>query len=186
MRLPLAPKNSINWGRSFLNGLITVVSALLCLGLLPVRLPGMELVGIGPDWPLLWVVTWSLRRTPLQGLVGGVAMGWLQDALTNPATGGLWPTHAVGLSLVGWLTARLEKDRLIQEDFVSVALIVFAMAVVNETAMALQWSALGSRPLTAVWTDHQRLALGSAVLSSLWAPIVYLPLSQWWKRQALT
>jgi len=78
------------------------------------------------------------------------------------------------------LTALLQKDRLIQEDFISVALIVFAMAAISETLMALQWSVLGHRPLGLIWLDHQRITLASAILSSLWAPLVYVPLSRLW------
>jgi len=40
----------------------------------------------------------------------------------------------------GILTARLQKQRYIQEDFISVALIVFGMAVLAETVTALQFS----------------------------------------------
>ncbi|MCS7030723.1 MAG: rod shape-determining protein MreD [Gloeomargarita sp. SKYG116] len=159
--------------------LTTVVSAIGTLALLPVRWPGMELAGIAPDWPLIWVVAWSVRRTPWQGLIAGLALGVLQDALVNPRLG-WWPSHGLSLGIVGFLTALLQKDRLIQEDFISVALIVFAMAVIAETVMAVQWTVSGQRPLGQIWLDHQRLALASAILSSLWAPLVYVPLSRLW------
>ncbi|MEN9243691.1 MAG: rod shape-determining protein MreD, partial [Gloeomargarita sp. DG02_5_bins_242] len=74
-----------------------------------------------------------------------------------------------------------QKDRLIQEDFISIALIVFAMAAISETVMALQWSVFGGRSLGQIWWDHQRLTLASAILSSLWAPLVYMPLSRLWQ-----
>ncbi len=160
-------------------GLATVLSALGALALLPLRLPGMELAGIAPDWPLIWVVAWSVKRTPWQGLIAGLTLGILQDALVNPGSG-WWPSHALGLGAAGFLTALLQKDRLIQEDFISVALIVFAMAAISETLMAVQWSLVGDRPLGQIWLDHQRLALASAILSSLWAPLVYMPLSRLW------
>jgi len=159
--------------------LATVLSALASLALLPLRLPGMELAGIAPDWPLIWVVAWSVKRTAWQGLIAGVSLGILQDALVSPGRG-WWPSHALGLGVAGALTALLQKDRLIQEDFISVALIVFAMAAISETLMALQWSVLGHRPLGQIWLDHQRLTLASAILSSLWAPLVYVPLSRLW------
>ncbi|APB34223.1 PEP-CTERM putative exosortase interaction domain protein [Gloeomargarita lithophora Alchichica-D10] len=162
--------------------LATGVSALGSLALLPLRLPGMELAGIAPDWPLIWVVAWSVKRTPWQGLIAGVTLGILQDALVNPGVG-WWPSHALGLGVAGFLTALLQKDRLIQEDFISVALIVFAMAAISETLMAVQWSILGHRPLGQIWLDHQRLTLASAILSSLWAPLVYMPLSRLWQSE---
>ncbi|MEN9234411.1 MAG: rod shape-determining protein MreD [Gloeomargarita sp. DG02_4_bins_56] len=160
--------------------LATVLSALAALALLPLRLPGMELAGIAPDWPLIWVVAWSVKRTPWQGLIAGLTLGILQDALVNPGVG-WWPSHAVGLGVAGFLTALLQKDRLIQEDFISIALIVFAMAAISETVMALQWSVFGGRSLGQIWWDHQRLTLASAILSSLWAPLVYMPLSRLWQ-----
>jgi rod shape-determining protein MreD len=83
------------------------------------------------------------------------------------------------------LTGRIQKERYIQEDFISVALIVFGMAVVGETVTAIQYSLLGDRNLAEIWTDHQRIALSSAILSSLWAPVVYYPLNRWWERMKL-
>ncbi|NEO49923.1 MAG: rod shape-determining protein MreD, partial [Moorea sp. SIO4A3] len=35
--------------------------------------------------------------------------------------------------------------------------------------------------LAQIWTDHQRIAICSAILSSLWAPVVYYPLNRWWQ-----
>lgn len=175
VRRPL--NSSLPRGRILLT---TVVSAVMALVLLPLRWPGMELAGIAPDWPLIWVVAWSIKRPPWQGLIAGIALGICQDGLVNPSIG-WWPSHGLSLGTVGFLTALLQKDRLIQEDFISVALIVFAMAVIAETVMAIQWTVMGQRPLGQIWFDHQRLALASAILSSLWAPLVYAPLSRLWQ-----
>lgn len=164
------------WARQLFNWVVTVVSVLLCLMVLPMRLPGMELLGIAPNWLLIWVVAWSLKRTALQGALAGVVLGLIQDGMTSPE-----PTHVLSLALVGILTARIQKQRYIQEDFISVALIVFGMAVVGETVTAIQYSLMGDRNLAEIWTDHQRIALSSAILSSLWAPVVYYPLNRWWE-----
>jgi rod shape-determining protein MreD len=158
------------WARQILNWVVTVGSVMLCLLVLPARLPGMELL-------LIWVVAWSLKRTILQGALAGVALGLIQDGMTSPH-----PTHVISLALVGILTARIQKQRYIQEDFISVALIVFGMAVVGETVTAIQYSLMGDRNLAEIWSDHQRIALSSAILSSLWAPVVYYPLNRWWER----
>ncbi|MBE9128473.1 MULTISPECIES: rod shape-determining protein MreD [unclassified Coleofasciculus] len=165
------------WARQLINWIVTVTSVILCLVILPSRLPGMELLGISPNWLLIWVVAWSLKRTALQGALAGLALGLIQDGMTSHD-----PTHVVSLALVGVLTARLQKQRYIQEDFISVALIVFGMAVVGETIIAIQYSLMGDRNLTQIWADHQRIALSSAILSSLWAPVVYYPLNRWWER----
>lgn len=166
--------------RSVLNWSVTAASVFLCLLVLPLRFPGIELAGIGPNWLLIWVVAWSLKRTALQGVIAGLALGLLQDGMTSPH-----PTHALSLAIVGLLTARIRKERFIQEDFISVALIVFAMAVLAETVTAIQFSLLGNRSLSEVWTYHQFIALSSAILSSLWAPVIYFPLNRWWQQMSV-
>ncbi|WP_448564022.1 rod shape-determining protein MreD [Trichothermofontia sp.] len=191
-----------------LDWLLTGGSAVLCCILLLVRLPSMSLAGIGPNWPLIWVVAWSVKRSIWQGALAGLVLGLIQDGLSSPN-----PTHVLSLVVVGVLTACLQKQKYIQEDFISIALIVFGMAVVAETVVALQfclhhllptqpdWSREGlltplSTPqpsanqelehshhtLGEIWTHHQRVALSSAILSSLWAPVVYYPLNRLWER----
>lgn len=172
-----------NWQRyrqQISNWMVTIGSLLLCTTLLPLRLPGMELLGLGPNWLLIWVVAWSVKRTTLQGAIAGLAVGLIQDGMTSP-----YPSHALALACVGILTARIKKQRYIQEDFISVALIVFGMAVVAETVMAIQFGIWSDRNLAGVWIDYQRIALASAILSSLWAPVVYYPLNRWWRRMSL-
>ena len=177
LRWPPYARQALNWG-------ITVASVLLCLLILPTRFPGMSLLGIGPNWLLIWVVAWSVNRTVFEGALAGLTLGWLQDGMTAAQ-----PTHTLSLIVVGALTARLQKQRYIQEDFISIALIVFGMAVLAETIIAVQFSAqaLGSaasRDLGSIWLYHQQIALASAILSSLWAPAVYYPLNRWWKQIA--
>src|ERR687886_1435618 len=121
------------WARQILNWIVTVGSVMLCLLVLPTRLPGMELLEIAPNWLLIWVVAWSLKRTVLQGALAGLVLGLIQDGMTSPQ-----PTHVISLALVGVLTARIQKQRYIQEDFISVALIVFGMAVVGEEGGPVQ------------------------------------------------
>jgi rod shape-determining protein MreD len=173
--------------RQAINWLVSVCSLLLCLVLLPMRLPGMELAGIAPNWLLIWVVAWSIKRTVVQGAIAGVIVGLLQDGMTAPM-----PSHALSLALVGIVTACLHKQRYLQEDFISVALIVFVMAALAEVITAAQfsiWSAAISGKYTAtasnfgeIWTYYQRVSLASAIVSSLWAPVVYYPLNRWWEK----
>ena len=162
--------------KKWLNWLIITGSGLVCLLLSPTRLPGMELLGLAPNWVLIWVVIWSLKRSPFQAVVAGVALGLIQDGMT-----GNYPSHAIGLAWVGYLTARLQKQRFLKEDFISVALIVFCMAIVAETAIAVQLGFTGSRSWSELWQYYQPIALTSAILSSLWAPILYFPLNAWWE-----
>ena len=172
--------------REYVNWVVTVGSALFCLLLLPMRIPGMELLGIAPNWLLIWVVAWSIKRTVIQGAIAGLVLGLIQDGMTSPD-----PTHVLSLAIVGILTARLQKQRYLQEDFISVALIVFGMTILAETIATLQfgffsYTSAGTATLTIgklaeVWQYRQQITLTSAIVTSLWAPIVYYPLNHWWK-----
>lgn len=182
MSLSRAKPKRTDFQRACLNGWITVASVAVCLLLLPARFPGTALLGITPNWLLIWVIAWSVNRSVLDAAIAGLVLGLLQDGLTSPH-----PTHALSLILVGVLTARLQTQRFIQEDVVSVALIVFGMAVIAETVMAIQISGQhllipGSpyQSLSQIWLYHQRVALSSAILSSLWSPALYFPLKYWW------
>lgn len=174
--------------RKFTNGSVTLASIVLCLLLSPTRFPGMELLGVAPNWLLIWVVSWSINRSFWRAGLVGWSVGFLQDGMSEHT-----PTHALSLLIVGVLTASLKKQRYVQEDFISVAMIVFAMSVIAETVIALQfgWSTwrAGSHvtfvSFEEVWSYYQDIALASALLSSLWAPTLYYPLNYWWRRMQL-
>ncbi|MBW4567970.1 MAG: rod shape-determining protein MreD [Tolypothrix carrinoi HA7290-LM1] len=163
--------------RQVLDLTVTVGSVLLCLMMLPIRLPGMELLGIAPNWLLIWVVSWSVKRTVFQGALAGIVLGLLQDAMTSPN-----PSHAISLGIVGMITGFMQKQRFIQEDFISIALIVFGMTVLEETIFASLLVWMGDRNVQDIWTYYQKVALASAILSSLWAPVLYYPLNRWWQQ----
>lgn len=63
------------WVRQVINWLVIVGSVLICLMILPTRLPGMEVLGIAPNWLLIWVVAWSLKRSAFQGGVSWGSIG---------------------------------------------------------------------------------------------------------------
>lgn len=158
-----------------INAAVSTGSLLLCTALTPLRLPGLELLGVGVDWPLIWVVSWSVGRLWWVAATGGTVAGLLQDGMT-----GLTPSHAWGLALVGFLAARLHP-RSGETAWVMMALTTFVLVAVSETVMAAQFAYLYGRDASDVWTLHQRVTLCSAILSSLWSPIVSLPLSRWWR-----
>ncbi|MFN3679686.1 rod shape-determining protein MreD [Thermosynechococcus sp.] len=159
--------------RTSLHWLITIGSVGLCALLSFIHLPRLHL--LVPDWFLIWVVVWSVKRSWVQGILGGIALGWIQDGLV-----GAHPSHAVSLALVGGLTALMQKQRFVSEDFISVALITFAMAILQQTVIAIQMSLGSGFPLEDIWEHHRQVALSSAIMSSLWAPLLYAPLNRWW------
>ena len=163
--------------RQVLDLTVTVVSVLICLMMLPTRLPGMELLGIAPNWLLIWVVSWSVKRAVFQGALAGIVLGLLQDAMTSPN-----PSHAISLGIVGMITGFMQKQRFIQEDFISIALIVFVMTVLEETIFASLLTWMSDRNIQDIWSYYQKVALASAILSSLWAPVLYYPLNRWWQQ----
>ncbi len=163
--------------RQIFNYLIIFISVLLCLLLLPARLPGMELLGIHPNWLLIWVVAWSVKRTSFEGAIAGLILGLIQDGMT-----GADPTHIFGLMLVGIITSQLQKEKYIKEDFISISLIVFGMVFLTETITAIQYMLQGLRSVGNIWFHFQKVALASAILSSLWAPVLYYPLNIWWSK----
>jgi hypothetical protein len=56
------------------------------------------------------------------------------------------------------------------------------MAGLAEGSTAIQLVTQGSRPLEELWQDYQRIALSTALLSSLWAPAFAYPLNCWWEK----
>lgn len=161
----------------WLNVWVILGSVAACTILQPNRLPGMVLLDTSPNWFLIWTVTWSVKRSPFQGAIAGIALGWIQDGLTAVS-----PTHALGLGLIGFLTSSIDKERFIEEDFISAALVVFLMAILVEAIMAGQILLRGEWLPSDIWSRLQRVALSSAIISSLWTPVVYVPLNRWWDR----
>ncbi|OKH12511.1 rod shape-determining protein MreD [[Limnothrix rosea] IAM M-220] len=160
----------------WLNGIIIFGSLLVCSLLLLVRTPGMTILGFSPQWLLMWLVAWSIKRNVSIAVLVAIAVGFLHDSLMVSAV----PSHIPGFVIVAWLTASWRQQRYLQEDFISLALIVFMMTLVAETVMAIQYLLFGLQSLENIWLDYQQIALASAVLSSLWAPLVCTPLVRWW------
>ena len=160
----------------FLNALVIAFSVLGCCILTLLHLPGTELLGVSPNWFLIWLIAWSVKRSIWQSAIAGIALGWIYDGLS---IGNL--SHVFSLVTVGVITASLNKERYIGEDFVSMALIVFAMTIIAQTILALQCVWLQIRPVVDIWQDYLRITITSAVITSLWTPAIYLPLNRWWE-----
>jgi rod shape-determining protein MreD len=177
-----------------LNILVIVGSASLCLLLLPTRLPGMEILGVGPSWLVMWTIAWSLRRSIWSAATAGIILGMIQDGMTFPALklqGAVMPTHILSLIIVGVLASWLHKHRYIDDKIVTVVIITFLLAIVAESIVCGQYLfqmtigqsvAVNFDIINSLLTDRFPVMLIAGILSGLWMPILYCPLHFWWQK----
>jgi len=159
-----------------LNILVIVTSLAGCCILSLTRFPGVELLGVSPNWLLIWLIAWSVRRSIWQAIGAGICVGWIYDGLTIAN-----PSHVLGFVVVGAITASLDKEKYLAENFVSVAILVFFMTIISETIIAIQYSWLQIIPFSEVWYNYLRIVASSVIITSLWTPLIYIPLNKWWK-----
>ncbi len=179
--------------RNGLNVLAIVGSVGLCLMLTPTRFPGMEILGVGPNWLVMWTIAWSLHRSLWSAATAGIVLGLIQDAMTFPAatTLGSIPTHVLSLTVVGVLTFWLHKHRYVDDTILPVAITTALLTFVAEVVLGAQYllqTAIGQSiavsldSLNYLATNQASVMLVSAVLSGLWMPIIYYPLHLWWQK----
>jgi rod shape-determining protein MreD len=183
--------------RSGLHISIVIASAGLCLLLLPTRLPGMEILGIGPSWLVMWTIAWSVRRSIWHAATAGIVLGLIQDGMTFPATAtlGTIPTHVLSLTTVSVLAFWLHKRRYLDDTIFSVSIAAFMLTLVSEFVTGIQYlleTAIQQSPAASLanfnylWTNQSPVILIAAVLSGLWMPILYYPLNFWWQKMFAT
>ncbi|PSB58788.1 rod shape-determining protein MreD [Chamaesiphon polymorphus] len=179
--------------RTGLHIAIVIGSVGLCLLLLPTRFPGMEILGVGPSWLVMWTIAWSMRRSLWHAATAGIVLGLIQDAMTFPATTALGtvPTHVLSLTVVGVLAFWLQKRRYLDDTIVSVSLATVLLTIVSEvvtgaqyflhTAIEQSWDA-SLDSLDYMWAERAIVISIAAILSGLWMPILYYPLQLWWQK----
>ena len=153
-----------------LNILLVVISVAVCSLLMLLDIPGMELLETNPNWLLIWVVAWSLKRTIWQSAIAGVAIGWIYDGLAISL-----PSHVPSLVLVAVLTSSLQKRKYLGEDFISIAFIVFFMTFLAQAVYAVQYTLQYLVPLPKAIALYQQIAIISAIITSIWSPAFYYP-----------
>ncbi|ANV84754.1 rod shape-determining protein MreD [Picosynechococcus sp. PCC 7003] len=166
------PRGALPW----INALVTLGSLLLCTQLLLLRIPGMTILGFSPQWLLMWVIAWSVKREMIYALLGAIAAAWIHDSLMVTAL----PSHLPGFVVVAYFVSRWRQQRYLQEDFIILALLVFVMTLAAEVIMAFQYLLWGLGSPGMIWGELQRIGLATAILSSLWAPLLCTPLVRWW------
>ncbi len=178
------------------NGLhiaVVIISVGICLFLLPTRIPGMEILGTGPSWLVMWTIAWSLHRSILSAATAGIVLGLLQDGMTFPAnaTLGTVPTHVLSLTVVSVLAFYLHKRRYLDDQILSVSLAAFFLTILSELITGVQYlleTAIRQSPVASMdslnylWTNQSQVVLIAAILSGLWMPILYYPLNYWWQK----
>jgi rod shape-determining protein MreD len=179
--------------RNLLNVLVIIISAGICIMLLPTRWAGMEIFGIGPSWLVMWTIAWSIRRSFWQATTAGIILGFIQDGMTSISTHpiGTTASHVVSLTVVGVLTVWLRKRRYINDGLIAITITTFLLTLLSETILGVQHLLqmitvqlpdFNSLTMNQMW-NHQSLAmLITALLSSLWMPILYQPLNLWWQK----
>lgn len=152
------------------NLLLVMLSVALCSFLMLFDIPGVELLETNPNWLLIWVVAWSIKRTIWHGAIAGLAIGWIYDGISLSS-----PSHAASFMFVGVLSSGIQKQKYIGEDFISVAFIVFFMSIFADTIYAWQYTKEYSFSLLEVIQKYQQDVIISAIITSLWSPAFYYP-----------
>lgn len=167
-----------------LNIFVIFTSVVICSLMMLADIPGIELLETNPNWLLIWLVSWSLKRTIWQGAIAGLIMGWIYDGISFSN-----PSHVLSFILVGVLTASLKKQKYIGEDFISVAFVVFFMTIFAETIFAWQYAQEDFASISEVKQKYQQIAIISGIITSLWSPAFYYPFNlwqermRWWKKK---
>ncbi len=58
--------------------------------------------GVGPSWAVLWLLPWALEDGPLSGLIAGLCLALILDAIS---LGGI--SHIPSLMILGWWWGQL-------------------------------------------------------------------------------
>ncbi|NJK55812.1 MAG: rod shape-determining protein MreD [Pleurocapsa sp. SU_5_0] len=163
-----------------INLLFITISIAVCIVLMLVNIPGMELLEVNPNWLLIWIVAWSINKTAWSGAIAGLMIGCIYDGITLSA-----PSHILSFVVVGVLTSSLKTQKYLGEDFISVAFVVFFMTFLSEAIFALQYGQEHSINLTDLLQKYQQVVVISAIITSLWSPAFYYPLNLWQKKLGL-
>ena len=160
-----------------INLLFIITSVAVCIILMLVDIPGIELLEVNPNWLLIWVVAWSFKRSIWHGAIAGLIMGCIYDGITLST-----PSHIFSFILVGILTSKLQTQKYLGEDFISVAFVVFFMTIFSEAIFAWQYSREHFLDMVEVVQKYQQIAIISAIITSLWSPVFYYPMNLWQKK----
>lgn len=131
-------------------------------------MPYVKVLGVTPDFVLIFAVCWAVIRGQDESWVVVPAAGFLRDLVTSDPLG----TSALAFIPIVLLAAAV-RLRALDTDFVP------AIAVVAAGSLAYGIISMGVLGVTGqfvhVGDALVRVVLPSAIVNALFAPIVYLP-----------
>jgi rod shape-determining protein MreD len=163
------------------------ISAVICVLLLPTRFPGMEVLGIGPSWLVMWLVVWTLNRSFWSAVIAAAILGGIQDGMTivDVGVGGVTLSHIVSLVGVAATIKFLQKRQFVKNNLGGAIVLVVTMTIWSEVISGiqhlldfahLQFPLGAGLDLGTIWQIQSRTVLIAAILGSIWMPVLYYPL----------
>jgi rod shape-determining protein MreD len=180
--------------QSAIDVLIIAISAAICILMLPTRWPGMELLGVGPSWLVMWLVAWTLHRSIGSSLIAATILGLIQDGMTGGQLNlyGLTLSHVISLIVVVLTVDRLHKRQYVTSSVFGAVVLAFGMTILSEIILCgqhlldlanFQFTGSEAISIDTIWQDRSRSILISALVSSIWMPLLYYPLSRRWQHK---
>lgn len=89
--------------------------------------PGwLAIGGVGPNWALLWLLPWSIKKGPIQGLFAGICLGMILDGIFLSGI-----TNIPSLMLIGFWWGRLGLKGPSINQSLNYGLLVFLGSFIN-------------------------------------------------------
>lgn len=151
----------------------------LLVPLLLLAAPGpLQLAGVGPSWPVLWLLPWALADGRRSGALAGLALGLLLDGLHG---GG--PTQAPVLLLLGWWWGRLGREAPpIRRSYGLGLLALLGSLLLGASLLLQQLVGFGAAPPALALAPLLHTLLAQAVLTGLLAPMLCSLLLLLWRQ----
>jgi len=138
----------------------------------------LQLAGVGPSWPVLWLLPWALADGRRSGALAGLALGLLLDGLHG---GG--PSQAPVLALLGWWWGRLGREAPpIRRSYGLGLLALLGSLLLGASLLLQQLVGLGAAPPALAQAPLLHTLLAQAVLTGLLAPMLCSLLLLLWRQ----
>tara|TARA_Y100001968_G_scaffold241450_1_gene225009 strand:- start:391 stop:897 length:507 start_codon:yes stop_codon:yes gene_type:complete len=128
----------------------------------------MTLQGVAPCWPILWLLPWSLQFGPKAGLIAGLCLGLLGDAIT---LGGA--TQVLALTILGFWWGRIGKKGLPINLSLNLGLLAWIGTILFGLTVWMQlyiFHGIAFSSWFNAWAFHTLFS--KAIITALLAPII--------------